>query len=614
MTLEFLGQTLLPRLLAASVQSLVLVALVWALCCALPRLSAAARCWLWWLVALQLVVGLVWSSPMALPLLPAETVAQAVPEVFAAVAATPLSAPVDMAPAIDAPVASGWSWSAALAGIWLFGLSVMLTRTLRGYLQTRSLLRESQECRDTALTQAMALAAEAHGLRAAPRLRLSTSIDSPQLIGPWRPVLLLPSRRLASLQADELDMALTHELVHLQRGDLWWGLLPALAQHLFFFHPLVHLANREYAFAREAACDAAVLAGSPHCARDYGRLLLRLGVAQRPHAGLASASPTFHVLKRRLLMLQNTASLPRTAALAILLLTAVLGVMPYRITAAQAATAAVAPVAPSKPRAPAAAPAAPQPRVAASPHAATAPRAVTVPAGAPAPAPVAAPTAPVAPASSVPAAPSAPRAPAAPPAPMTLHGTFTLSNGPMASAFVLMSEDGSVANASTSDLREARAMRQGDEELLWLRKGNTRYVVRDPATLQRFRAAYAETTRLGEAQGALGERQGRLGEQQGALGERQGELGMRMAELAAEEVRQARSGGSSRSERMAALQAQQRGLGEQMAALGERQAALGREQATLGEKQGAAAIRAEREAAKLIEQSIANGLAQALRN
>lgn len=157
-------------------------------------------------------------------------------------------------------------------------------------------------------------------------------------------------------------------------------------------------------------------------------------------------------------------------------------------------------------------------------------------------------------------------------------------------------------------------MRHGGEELLWLRKGNARYVVRDPATLQRFRAVYAETTRLGEAQGALGERQGRLGEQQGALGERQGELGMRMAELAAEQARHARTGTPLRGDQMAALQAQQSGLGEKMAELGKRQAALGREQSALGEQQSAAAIRAEREASKLIEQTIANGLAQAVRN
>ncbi|MEE7567722.1 hypothetical protein HH297_15760, partial [Xanthomonas sp. Kuri4-3] len=172
-----------------------------------------------------------------------------------------------------------------------------------------------------------------HGLRRAPPLRLSERIDSPQLVGPWRPVLLLPARRMAHFADDDLDMALTHELVHLRRRDLWWGLVPALAQHLLFFHPLVHLAVREYAIAREAACDAAVVAGSGHCRHDYGRLLVQLGVAPRPGAGLASASPSFLSLKRRLLMLQHTTSFPRLGAALILATVAAVGVLPLRLVA-----------------------------------------------------------------------------------------------------------------------------------------------------------------------------------------------------------------------------------------------------------------------------------------
>ncbi|WP_249256050.1 M56 family metallopeptidase, partial [Xanthomonas graminis] len=173
-------------------------------------------------------------------------------------------------------------------------------------------------------------------------MRLSAQIDSPQLIGPWRPVLLLPARRLVAMHADDLDMALTHELVHLQRRDLWWGLLPALAHHLFFFHPLVRLAVREYALAREAACDAAVVAGHRHCRHNYARLLVQLGVAPRPAAGVASASPSFVSLKRRLLMLQSTASFSRLGAGLITAAIALAGVMPLRLVAKPAPANAAA--------------------------------------------------------------------------------------------------------------------------------------------------------------------------------------------------------------------------------------------------------------------------------
>ncbi|HDX0915735.1 TPA: transmembrane BlaR protein, partial [Stenotrophomonas maltophilia] len=155
-----------------------------------------------------------------------------------------------------------------------------------------------------ALVQALQLASDAHGVRRAPRLWMSTQVDAPQLVGPFRPVLLLPAGDNV-LQGDALDLALTHELQHLQRRDLQWGLLPALAQHLFFFHPLLRLSVREYAQAREEAVDAAVVGQHGASRQAYGRLLLQLGVAPQPHLGVASAAPSTTSLKRRLLSLQS---------------------------------------------------------------------------------------------------------------------------------------------------------------------------------------------------------------------------------------------------------------------------------------------------------------------
>jgi bla regulator protein blaR1 len=620
MALEFVSEILLPRLLAASVQSTLFVVAVWALCKLLPRLSASARAGLWWLVALQLVVGVLWSSPLALPLLPAEVVEQAsaAPQMtmFSTATAEALASPMtSVSPDLSPSAASFWSWSAAFAWLWLLGLSFMIARTLRGYQATRRLLRESRACKDRTLLHALQLAAEAHGLRRTPHLRLSASIDSPQLIGPWRPVLLLPADHPQSMHADELDMALTHELVHLQRHDLWWGLLPAVAQHLFFFHPLAHLAAREYALAREVACDAAVLAGNRHCARDYGRLLIRLGVAPRPSAGLASASPTFHILKRRLVMLQNTASTPRVVALALLGVVAVLGVMPYRIIAAPAAETATAPQAPV---------AATKPIPAAAPVAQAAPVARTAATPMPAPTPVSAPMAEITPAPRVPVPPAPPEptvpappppqavpAPPAPPAPpassLITRGTFHLTAN-NDQAYVLLRGNTSVMSGSMGDLREAQRLQRNGEELLWFRKGNVEYVVRDPATLERLRANYAEVTSLGGSQSAIGNRQSAIGNKQAAIGSRQAELGMKQAELATRHMRESKA-----DARMAELDRQQAALDKQQAELAAPMAELDRQQAELDKKMQAANARAEQRAKQLMDEAIAKGTAQPLK-
>ncbi len=360
---------MLERLGWTSLQTVLLVALVYGLCRVLPSLSAATRCRLWWLVSLQAVLGLFWSQPLQLPWLPApQAVAMTATDVAADMvyplapeASAQLLAAMPM-PAADVP-AVAW-WAVALAALWASGVLLMALRTLGEWRRCRALLAAAYPCEVEALVQALQLASDAHGVRPAPRLWMSTQVDAPQLVGPFRPVLLLPAGDNA-LQGDALDLALTHELQHLQRRDLQWGLLPALAQHLFFFHPLLRLSVREYAQAREEAVDAAVVGQHGASRQAYGLLLLQLGVAPQPHLGVASAAPSTTSLKRRLLSLQSPRSCPRLLAVALTAAVVVVGVAPMRLVAAPvppparppAAPKAVAPPPPKAPEAPSAPPA-----------------------------------------------------------------------------------------------------------------------------------------------------------------------------------------------------------------------------------------------------------------
>lgn len=330
-------ETVLLRLAWASLQALPLTAVVWAMCRYANGLSASARCTLWWLATAQLVLGLLWPTPLELPLLPASDVgALAAPAMAGGTTmfAAANESGGDIAPQ---PLRIGLI---VMGALWTLGLAAMSFRTFLAWRQTRDRVRRSRPCGTPSVASAYQLACERTGARAVrsrmPELRWSDEIESPLLSGGWRPVLLMPRGRTDAMDADELDMALRHELAHFRRGDLWWGLVPALAQHLFFFHPLAHFAAREYALAREAACDAAVLADGRHAPQDYGRLLLRLGVMPRPTAGVASASATFTVLKRRLTMLRTASSRSHTGALLAAVAVVALGMLPYRVTASSA--------------------------------------------------------------------------------------------------------------------------------------------------------------------------------------------------------------------------------------------------------------------------------------
>jgi beta-lactamase regulating signal transducer with metallopeptidase domain len=525
------------------------------------------------------------------------------------------------------PAAPHWWTHAplALAWLWLAGLLAQLPAMLRQAWQARRLLRDATPVPDAWLQAQCAAQSRALGLRHVPALRISAAIASPQVLGWRRPTILLPAGQ--GLSDGETSLALIHELAHVRRGDLWLGWIPAMAQRLFFFHPLVAWAMREYALAREAACDAQVLAQPDIEPRRYGHLLLRLGVAHPLRAGLAGASPSFGNLKRRLTMLQHSPMLPRQRVQGWLLVAviAMAGVLPYRVTAAasqQPATPArsssstwLAPPPPPPPPAPL------------PPHA-------TGPAPPADPAPKATP------------APPAPPAPTAPPA----AAASTFGNHVMISthddtryAFALLDGNSTTINGTEADLAAVRRLRQHGESLLWFRHGDTAWTTRDPATLERAKAIYAPVSALAEQQGKLGEQQGALGEKQGRLGEQQGriaggqgqfaarqaELAGRAAELAARRATLAIRGDSGES--AAALDAQEReldaarakldqqqpkfadrqtALAEQQAELGRQQAALGKQQAALGERQSAASARAEQQMVQLMNETVAKGLAQ----
>ncbi|HEL4833843.1 TPA: transmembrane BlaR protein, partial [Stenotrophomonas maltophilia] len=654
---------LLERLGWTSLQTVLLVALVYGVCRALPSLSAATRCRLWWLVSLQAVLGLFWSQPLQLAWLPApQAVAMTATDVAADLvyplapeASAQLLATMPV-PAADVP-AVAW-WAVALAALWASGVLLMALRTFGEWRRCRALLAAAYPCEDEALVQALQLASDAHGVRPAPRLWMSAQVDAPQLVGPFRPVLLLPAGDNA-LQGDALDLALTHELQHLQRRDLQWGLLPALAQHLFFFHPLLRLSVREYAQAREEAVDAAVVGQHGASRQAYGRLLLQLGVAPQPHLGVASAAPNTTSLKRRLLSLQPRRACPRILAMALTAVVVLVGVAPMRLVAA--------PVPPAPPAPPAA------------------PKGVVPP-------PPKAPNAP-------PAAPSAARVPAVPVAPappaepadvealsgpddadvavdvdvdvdtdmhsehstshttsITTYGRLDLGKSP-SQAYVLVDGDSTFANGGIDDVTVARRQ-LGKGPALWFRQGDKRYVVRDPMLIQTLQRAYSgaadlgrQQSELGRQQSALGREQGELGRQMGEMGRLQGEESRRLALAAAEVARSAMAAHDINREAAAEAAKAARGatsdmavareaareaaaearramqearseaaqsdrtrdmqrLASQQSELASRQAALGSQQATLGERQARVHAQASQQAQQVIARALASGKAE----
>lgn len=635
---------------------------VWAVCRLRPGLPAWARAGLWWLSTARLLIGLLplaavpirsplpvttvwWPAAMAAngPVTPGAPIDRApTVEASAGVLGEPVTAaPVVAAPALPVEPARppfDWSWlPLGLCLIWALGVVVRLTGL---GLQFRRVHR--------ARAAALPVADEVAGGLGVPvteRLAISALAPVPMVTGLIRPVVLLPEQMM-SRPRSEVRLAVAHEIAHVRRGDLWFAWVPALAETLFWFHPLVPMAVREYVQACEESCDEEALHATGASPYDYGRLLLALGVHRRFSGATAMpcGSPSPRQLTRRLSMLEFFDPLKprmRRAAVGLLCAFALVGLAPLRVVPISAA-----------PR--------PDPTPGAAEHSTTLTVAVTTddqavnqpapeesgttttesedwkapepdpaedsetpeavssdeddaenaedaddaddeddadwededtpptpPQPAKAPRAVRTPRAPHTPRPRV--APVATRAPRAPRSSISF-GYETGDERAERFAYVMVRahESSMSGSGNTADWKEVRRLKQElGVDFLWVRIDGDRRVIVDPEVLAQVDEALAPMSEVGERQSRLGEAQSKIGERQSEIGEEQAKIGEKQARIGEQQARLAermvqRSKTRDADEEFERLNEE---LAEQMEELGRMQERLGSRMEPLAQQQ-----------------------------
>ncbi|MDR0532944.1 MAG: ankyrin repeat domain-containing protein [Verrucomicrobiales bacterium] len=108
-------------------------------------------------------------------------------------------------------------------------------------------------------------------------VRELANLDSPAIIGLFRPVILLPKNLSSQLANDELTAIFRHEFAHLKRGDLWMNLLCSFLQIIHWFNPVLWWSFARIRHDRELATDAlAVSVGKTNDGNHYGQILIKL--------------------------------------------------------------------------------------------------------------------------------------------------------------------------------------------------------------------------------------------------------------------------------------------------------------------------------------------------
>lgn len=145
-----------------------------------------------------------------------------------------------LAPELGASVDPLQVLTAVSGWVWLLGCLVLLGYGALSFLRLKLRLREA--------------------VLAGPGVREGAMVDSPFVLGIFRPVIYLP----LGLSPRDREMVLSHERAHLKRRDNWVKPLAYILLSVHWFNPLVWVAYVLLCRDIESACDERVL-------RDMGR-------------------------------------------------------------------------------------------------------------------------------------------------------------------------------------------------------------------------------------------------------------------------------------------------------------------------------------------------------
>lgn len=250
-------EALFLKILSLSLGATYVAAAVIALRFLLKRTPKWIVCAMWGLVAIRLLCPFTLESAVSLapspdfrpvqlisanqPETPAQTFrhsaaqrasAGAVQAPTESQAQVPASAPAEIPEESQTPTQSR---IALFARVWLLGVAGMLGYLIFSTLRLRRRVGVS--------------------IPMAENVRCSESVDTPFVLGLFRPTIYLP----ASVSPEDVPYVLAHERTHIWRRDHWWKPLGFVLLSVYWFNPVLWLAYVLLCRDIEAACDERVI-------------------------------------------------------------------------------------------------------------------------------------------------------------------------------------------------------------------------------------------------------------------------------------------------------------------------------------------------------------------
>lgn len=142
-----------------------------------------------------------------------------------------------------------------LIAIWSIGFLFFAVKTIVDYRYCQHIKNHCTMPTPEKWNNIFLSLAQQVGIKSQPELRISTLTIIPCVIGYIKPVVLIPASILLSMNQQQVEAILLHELAHVRRSDYLIGLLQAIAKTILFFNPFLWWFCQQMDKEREYACD-----------------------------------------------------------------------------------------------------------------------------------------------------------------------------------------------------------------------------------------------------------------------------------------------------------------------------------------------------------------------
>lgn len=146
-------------------------------------------------------------------------------------------------------------WIPALVYVWIIGTFIYFVHLVFGFYYIKKLKSSCLYLIDDSILAIFNNIKSKLGIQKQIFIFESALIDTPMMIGFFKPFILLPIGLANQLSLNEIEAILAHEIAHFKRNDYLFNLIQLLVESIFYYHPAIWWISNKIRMEREHCCD-----------------------------------------------------------------------------------------------------------------------------------------------------------------------------------------------------------------------------------------------------------------------------------------------------------------------------------------------------------------------